>query len=121
MARLYRALCSSGLTKQDVAKGFRVCSSLPVINLRWSMETDVYGADDEATISVTIQRQNRYVILFQDIISKKMNSSPCDLSAYPVAEPTTGRTKSLRRNSRSRKRKATGLCLGAKPKANCWP
>merc|ERR1711865_371263 len=59
MARLYRALCSSGLTKQDVAKGFRVCSSLPVINLRWSMETDVYGADDEATISVTIQRQNR--------------------------------------------------------------
>jgi activating signal cointegrator complex subunit 3 len=59
MDKLIHALTGKGMTNAEIAKAFRVCASLPVINVWWSMETDAFGPEDEAMVSVTLERLNR--------------------------------------------------------------
>eukprot|EP01047_Picozoa_sp_COSAG01_P036816 COSAG01_NODE_2892_length_6906_cov_7.041134_2_plen_487_part_00 len=57
--RLSQALRTKGLTAGELSKAWSTASSLPLINVGWSMQSDTLKADAEAEVTVRLQRVNR--------------------------------------------------------------
>jgi activating signal cointegrator complex subunit 3 len=55
---LERQLSRKGMTKGECSRAFSAALSLPLINVNWSMETDVFGPDGEGKVNVVLSRVN---------------------------------------------------------------
>lgn len=53
---LERQLSRKGLTKGECSRAFNAASALPLINVNWSMETDVFGPDTEGKVSAPLSK-----------------------------------------------------------------
>lgn len=53
---LERQLSRKGLTKGECSRAFNAASALPLINVNWSMETDVFGPDTEGQVSAPLSK-----------------------------------------------------------------
>ena len=58
IGELERRLRAKGLTQGECSKAFSTASSLPLVNVNWSMETDVLGPDAEGEVNVVLARVN---------------------------------------------------------------
>jgi pre-mRNA-splicing helicase BRR2 len=55
---LERQLSRKGMTKGECSRAFNAALALPLINVNWSMETDVFGPDSEGRVNVVLSRVN---------------------------------------------------------------